>query len=695
MGRKYLNKIFKLSLILIILLSFINIGRISRKPSFTTNVLAQESPGTLDDYWNGRAYFQFQNLAKVPIGSVQNLFQYDAEKQWIGPFGGGNAVRVRNGIWYMFTAEYLPNPPSYCNSGQGVSAQIVVRKSTDKGQTWSNKSKIIQTREGTPNECLNVDGDAYFEESTKTWHFLYQCLARDNIWNLCHATRQSEDPMGEFVQNPANPVIRSRALWSQLLPGQGIYDEGTPEIIEKVGEYYYVTFHGFDGIRGFRGLAKTKNFTQFEKVMDGSIFDKVNCQNWNVAWDINGCVGGGAATTLKENGFYYMVIEAMDKNLICAEGQNWTFGIVRSNILNTKNWANPADKFNPIITSTKELDVRYNKGFACAVQYARLFKDSNGDIYLRVDRSNGKDIAGIHRITDMHLYKLVKNAPLVSYKFRERPCAKIELNQYDLNCPTPPQYVNSDTISKGNFEANVQNVKWGGVSVDSTFYLDFNGSNSYFEVDNPNLNLTNNFSNSIKVKIDILPTTTSSLISGKVGAYWLELYNDGNLCAWVKESATNELRSTCSNIQNDLGKWLTITQAVKDNALTLSKNNITLSSTQISPGGVAVSNEKFKLGNNTASQVYSSFKGSVDEVNIYDYALLSNTPAITNTPTPIPNCSLKSQGDADCNGIINLNDFEIFRKEFNKTLQTLTSDFNNNGAVTLSDFEIWRSHFPH
>jgi hypothetical protein len=53
-------------------------------------------------------------------------------------------------------------------------------------------------------------------------------------------------------------------------------------------------------------------------------------------------------------------------------------------------------------------------------------------------------------------------------------------------------------------------------------------------------------------------------------------------------------------------------------------------------------------------------------------------------------CSLKSVGDADCNGTVNITDFEIFRKEFTGTLNTKTADFNADNVVSIIDFEILR-----
>jgi hypothetical protein len=63
------------------------------------------------------------------------------------------------------------------------------------------------------------------------------------------------------------------------------------------------------------------------------------------------------------------------------------------------------------------------------------------------------------------------------------------------------------------------------------------------------------------------------------------------------------------------------------------------------------------------------------------------------TISPPANCPRKAQGDADCNGSINLADFEIWRQEFTSVGEQPylgKADFNNDGNTTLADFEIWR-----
>ncbi len=71
------------------------------------------------------------------------------------------------------------------------------------------------------------------------------------------------------------------------------------------------------------------------------------------------------------------------------------------------------------------------------------------------------------------------------------------------------------------------------------------------------------------------------------------------------------------------------------------------------------------------------------------------TKAPTNGPTATstPGCTKKSAGDANCDGLINLADFEIYRREFTGAVSTKTADFDASGTVNIIDFEIFRRNY--
>ena len=72
--------------------------------------------------------------------------------------------------------------------------------------------------------------------------------------------------------------------------------------------------------------------------------------------------------------------------------------------------------------------------------------------------------------------------------------------------------------------------------------------------------------------------------------------------------------------------------------------------------------------------------------------LNATNPISTPTPTVVL-CARKGEGDANCDGLINILDFEIWRREFLGIDSTTKADFDSSGGITILDFEIWRRGF--
>lgn len=79
-------------------------------------------------------------------------------------------------------------------------------------------------------------------------------------------------------------------------------------------------------------------------------------------------------------------------------------------------------------------------------------------------------------------------------------------------------------------------------------------------------------------------------------------------------------------------------------------------------------------------------------------------PLAAQTPTPTPTIAppaclcqgttrVGTPGDADCNGGVNLIDFEIWREESNNERTTQNADFNCNGYADREDYGIWLQNF--
>ncbi len=74
-------------------------------------------------------------------------------------------------------------------------------------------------------------------------------------------------------------------------------------------------------------------------------------------------------------------------------------------------------------------------------------------------------------------------------------------------------------------------------------------------------------------------------------------------------------------------------------------------------------------------------------------AAVAFTLLATALPSHAQTCATKSQGDANCDGKPDLIDYEIWRREYLKTLTTTTANFNTDTGVDLIDYEIWRKGY--
>jgi|GEM_PF-1410627 len=372
---------------------------------------------TLEDYWQGKVEWKLYH--KMPFTNTG----VDINPNPVG-HGAGTHIEVVGDTWYFFTRKYYP-----AAEGCGFSGGTTVRKSLDKGKTWSSEVDVIVPMPGTPWECgAPPDGDTYYDAAQNKWHFLFQCLAKTGGWKGCHLEKQGADPMGLFQETHTNPVISGKDIWSKIcnepsddcvkIAGgvNNVWDEGTFDIFKYDGEYFYVSFHGFDGRRGYRGIAKTTDFINWvagdenQGVPKDAIFDIYDQNSWREDFNTGGPTGGGAARIIAESSYYYMLVEGSDISLGCEDGQNWDWGIYRSNSLTNTKWE-PFPLGNPIIYSSK-LPENNGKSMACNTSYAGIFKDqSTGKYYMHFSReTKDSNFAGIYFYELVPSSNLLKNA---------------------------------------------------------------------------------------------------------------------------------------------------------------------------------------------------------------------------------------------------------------------------------------------
>ncbi len=384
-------------------------------PSTAQAAVGEGTPGTLDDYWNGNASWVY--LKKDTFTSTgQENYSY-----------GNHTEVMPDGAWYYFNRILIKTYNAGCPNNDGLGTQV--RKSTDKGATWSAPVTIIAPTAGTAYSCYATDGDAWYNPTENKWHYLFQCW--DGVTSRgCELERSGSDPMGSFTIQPTggNPTIDPGELWnsicnvstddcSTLAGGPGKVDgEGTYNIFKYDGTYYWVAFHGYDGVNGYQGIAKTIDFQTWiagdasQGVANDAIFDRLDSQSWRENWDGGVSIGGGKGVILQEGSYYYNLVEAADINLSCMPNQNWNFGLYRSTSLTSTSWT-PFPAGNPIVYSSK---AETGGQSYCPAAYMGMFKDpTNNFIYLSYGRrSADPNYEGVYWYRLEKSKNLLKNSDL-------------------------------------------------------------------------------------------------------------------------------------------------------------------------------------------------------------------------------------------------------------------------------------------
>jgi hypothetical protein len=190
-------------------------------------------------------------------------------------------------------------------------------------------------------------------------------------------------PNGSFIAIKNGPLWPSGYLFQTLGLCSAHHcppttrQEGTPDIVFKLNGLFYVTFHGYDGTRGYRGIAATSDFNMDWRV-DSSIglfrdimLGPTDCQSW-----LPQSIGVATTSHVVEGDYIYMLAEAADKNLACTPGGTWAAGLLRSYraFVPTGQWQQYSG--NPIVTTGPD-------PVPCKMNYQKMFRDSqDGSIYL-------------------------------------------------------------------------------------------------------------------------------------------------------------------------------------------------------------------------------------------------------------------------------------------------------------------------
>jgi hypothetical protein len=284
---------------------------------------AAASP-SLEDLWRGKAHFEQVGTLNWSAKSGQ----HDESAGWFV---------VKDGVWYVFNRAYINAKVDYCPTDH---TRIVVRESRNRGKSWSAPATAVEPGDSPGgDDCTALDGSTYFDPSNGTWHILSQCLTKNetSLWSLCHYTRKAASPVGRFIADKQNPVVRGGSLWSRICNGAGkscsetTQDEGTPEILGKDRGRFIISMHGWDpkSGHGYRGVVATQDFRRWDTQGNGlpgdAIFSAKDCSSW-----LPGCIGTGAVSTYLGARYAYLLGEVMDKGLACQKGQKWVFELFRT-----------------------------------------------------------------------------------------------------------------------------------------------------------------------------------------------------------------------------------------------------------------------------------------------------------------------------------------------------------------------------
>jgi hypothetical protein len=396
-----LNRTAKIVVLALGVLLFIAVVLFARSDE---EALQPAAPATLADYWRGDARWAFERkLTAAQLGQA-------------GPQSGAH-MEVKGHRWYLFNRVERPGT---CPSGE-PRLGVQVRESRDRGATWSAPVIVLDPTPGSAWSCAASDGDAFYDEARGKWLYLFQCKPDGGGWNGCYAERAGRSPMGPFAANTENPVIRAGDLWGAICDAEDdcghrtVVDEGTFNVFDYDGRYFWISFHGSDGVHGYRGIAKTPDFGRGSYVVDrpdegvpsDGILDAGDAVGFQEQWAPSGPIGAGAGTIVHERDHLYTLNEFPDISLRCTNGQNWDLGMFRSDSTASVHWE-PFPRGNPIVASSRAPETN-GQPLGCNVLYPTLFRDpSTGSWYLMHGRAT-TDPAN----DGLYIYRLVRNTNLL------------------------------------------------------------------------------------------------------------------------------------------------------------------------------------------------------------------------------------------------------------------------------------------
>jgi hypothetical protein len=160
-------------------------------------------------------------------------------------------------------------------------------------------------------------------------------------------------------------------------------------------------------------------------------------------------------------------------------------------------------------------------------------------------------------------------------------------------------------------EASVANAQWLNPG------LAMNGTNSVVTLPaNPILERSAPWSLDVAFTLAALPTAKSAFIAGDRSSAWLEVYPNGQLCAYALGAQGPQ--NVCTTIS--LNTPTDATVIVTPSSIALSINGSTIGSTSVA-GVPAISSLAVGSAGPTTAGYYGAWQGKLSRLSFYDYAI--------------------------------------------------------------------------
>jgi predicted GH43/DUF377 family glycosyl hydrolase len=208
------------------------------------------------------------------------------------------------------------------------------RACSDDGVRWTDEGRLLSVGAAGAWDDRAASFPGIWKDGD-TWYLVYEGAADDIGFSPGDIGLATSTDGKNFTKHPSNPILRhEKAGWERV-------NIGTPSLY-KVGDTWYLYYHGFDGSVCQIGVASGKNLTSLSKSSANPIIPVSADAS---AWDAGAT--GKRSSIVKEGDFYYLAFEG--RTPLPDATARWSSGLARSHKL-TSEWSKCP--LNPLIPTT-------------------------------------------------------------------------------------------------------------------------------------------------------------------------------------------------------------------------------------------------------------------------------------------------------------------------------------------------------